>query len=483
MEATTLDLGPLEKGKNGNVVNVLVRKIRDAIQTGKLRSGDRIPPSRKLAKELQIARGSVVNALEILMAEELLIARRGAGVFVADLPSPPVRLPDVERAEFPLPLPPVPDPDIDRIDRTGIDFRPCRPSVAEFPLNLWKRCLARAGSKPLSPDYGDPLGSPGLRQCISDYLRRSRGLAFSTEDIIITNGILHGLSLISDLFLARGDKVVIEDPGYPLVRQVLKNKGAELIACPVDGDGLIVDALPKQCGRLKFVYVTPSHQFPEGTRLSSLRRNALIEWAQDNGVVILEDDYDGEYRYDVPPLPPLAAIPNRCTVYLGTFSKSLFPDLRLGFAVGAAPLIHRLGKLRSLQDYAPSSVLQNALSGFIQDGHFESHIHRMRRIYRTKRQSVIQAVRNVELPGRLTGLDSGLHGMLTFDEGCNADALAQMARVHGLLVASANRYRLEPSDPSNSLIVGYAAPSLEEIERGISTLHRLLQNGSSAVSS
>lgn len=469
----SLDLSLPDRRHKGAVTQGLVRQLRDRVRTEILRPGDRLPPSRHLAQELGIARGSVTTAYDILISEELLIARPGAGVFVATPPISCPTQPEQEVASFPLSLPPIPAPDIDPIVRGGIDFRPCRPSVSSFPLQVWRKCLARAGSRPLSPDYGDACGAMDLRRAIADYLHRARGLDVEPEAIFITSGILHGMSLLSALFLREGSKVAVEDPGYPLARQIFTERGATLIPCPVDRDGLIVEKLPRQCGQLRFLYVTPSHQFPEGTRLSAARRHALVQWAQENEVVLLEDDYDGEYRYDVPPLPPLAAIPNGCTVYLGTFSKTLFPDIRIGFAVAPPPLIQALGRFRALQDYAPSTVMQNALTDFIREGHFEKHILRMRRTYRTKRQAVLTAVRDSGMPAALTGLESGLHAMISLEDGGDAMALTARAAGEGILIPTLDRYRLHPTGVSDKLILGYAEPTRDAIAQGVATLARL----------
>ncbi len=196
---------------------------------------------------------------------------------------------------------------------------------------------------------------------------------------------------------------MMEDPGYPLVRQLFEASGVEVIACPVDNEGLVVEALPVDEDDISFVYVTPSHQFPCGSRLSARRRFALIDWATKHGAIIIEDDYDGEYRYDVPPLPPLASMPNDCVVYLGTFSKTMFPDVRVGYVVAPAPLIDALTKCRAIHEYGLGTATQHALTDFIARGQFEAHIARMAKLYRRKRLAIKQALDELQIPGKLRG--------------------------------------------------------------------------------
>ena len=466
----------LERGETGTTLaGSLVQRIRQSILTGVLKPGDRLPASRRLAGQLGVARGTITSAIDILVSQDLLVARRGAGVFVSEAPA---RLDDTESglsADFVVSLPEVPPPDMDSAAEARFDFRPCRPSTREFPQQHWKRCLAMAAAGERAPDYGDPCGSPELRRAIADYLRRSRGLVAKPDEIIVTSGIIHAVGLLSALFLERGAKVIMEDPGYPLARQVLQTSGAEVLPCPVDDNGLIVEALPESGRDFAFVYVTPSHQFPMGSRLSPSRREALIGWAAKNRVIVLEDDYDGEFRFDVPPLPPLAAMRNNCVVHLGTFSKTLFPNLRIGFAVAPAPLIEAMQRYRAIHEYAPNSVVQAALAEFIRAGHFEKHIHRMRRVYRAKRLTLRECLTEYDIPGKLIGLESGLHAVLMMPREASAERISAAARHDGLLVPPAGRYHFGPESPPNGLVIGYSEPDIETLKSGLRRLALLIR--------
>ncbi len=291
----------------------------------------------------------------MLLAEGILEARIGSGAFVSEAARKtrhnlrPPNHPILEVPSFLL------EPDVDLPAVAKIDFRPCRPSLEAFPLQAWRRCLSPADSATPSADYGEPLGHSQLRHAISDYLRRARGLTASPEEIIITNGAVHAMHLLAAIYLDKRSRVVVENPGYPLARQTFQLAGAEIISCGVDEEGLCVDRLPKKPTCVKFVYVTPSHQFPTGSRLSLSRRQALIDWADLHGIFVLEDDYDGEYRYDVPPLAPMASMDTHRVIYCRTFSKTMFPGLRIGFAVAPQPLIQLMAKMRTSTECGAST--------------------------------------------------------------------------------------------------------------------------------
>ena len=446
--------------------------IREVITRGDVSPGERLPPSRKLAADLGVARGTVGNAIDTLVAEGLLETRIGAGTFVADAASCLGRSnSNRKRQTFKQRPRRLARPDIDGPATAKIDFRPCRPSLAEFPLKVWRRSVSFASATLPSADYGDAKGQPALRDAICDYLRRARGLHTSAENVIVTNGALHAMHLAATLYLEKGSRVVVENPGYPLARQLFENAGAHTVACPVDEHGLVTDALPAKVAKLKFVYVTPSHQFPTGSRLSLARRRALVDWAERHGVLILEDDYDGEFRYDVPPLAPMAATDNNCVIYFGTFSKTMFPGLRIGFAAGPSSLIDAMAALRTFSEYAPNDLNQKALAHFIENKHYERHIHRMRRVYSKKRNALASAIDNLDAGADLAGIDSGLNAMIRLPKTLKGRAVAAAAAEnHGVLVPSIRRYAATRSIRDNALIIGYAAPTVDEIQKGVRAL-------------
>jgi len=461
---------PRNDRRKGSLTNQLVASLRTQILSGSIKPGDRLPSSRDLARDYGVSRGTIVNVIEILRAEELLVSRKGSGVFVANH-ADRVTASDT-RVSDKVVLKPTnaPFPTVEILPSSVIDLRPCRPSVSEFPLTAWRKCFANAATRSATPDYGDPQGVAELRNQISDYARRSRGLVANADQVFVSMGIIHAVGLLADLYLRPGAQVIMEDPGYPLARQVFERAGAEVIFCPVDKDGLVTDSLPRDARGVVFIYLTPSHQFPTGGRLSIERRTQIVEWAMRNKVLVLEDDYDGEYRYDVPPLPPMAAMPNECVVYLGTFSKTLFPDVRVGYVIASAALVQALVRCRTLREYDQPSSIQYALCDFIGSGLFAKHIRRMSKLYKEKRLTVVRALRALSVPGVLTGLDSGLHAVLTLDDGIDAEALSVRLAKSGLSVPPISHYQSSSLPMRGGLVIGYAAASFAQLSEGISLL-------------
>jgi len=454
--------------EKGSLSKQLADQIRERIETGELVAGDRIPPTRQLAKDLSIARGTVTTAVEMLLAEGMLEARVGSGTFVAnDANQAAVRprkkgLPNVEFVTKPIEL------DVDKKAPSKVDLRPCRPSLETFPLNVWRRCVSQAASAVPDSDYGDPLGNARLREEISAYLRRARGMQVDTGQIIITNGAVHAMYMIASLFLSPQRSVIFEDPGYPLARQVFSRTGAEMVFAPIDDHGMQLDRLDEAKQPTSLVYVTPSHQFPVGSRLSLGRRAELLSWAEDNGALIVEDDYDGEFRYDVPPLTPMAFMAPHLVVYCGTFSKTMFPGLRIGFAVADKSIIQAMACLRGVAEYAPNEPLQLALSKFIREGEYERHILRTRRHYAAKRKSVAE---QLAPQAKLTGLDSGLSGLIELPSEIPAKEVSFGLREKGILIPEVGRYVAGQTKARNALVCGYAEPSLKKLEKGLRAIN------------
>jgi GntR family transcriptional regulator/MocR family aminotransferase len=414
-----------------------------------------------------------MTAIEILLAEGLLEAKVGSGTYVS-MDASCITDNSQPNLELTLPLPRrVWKPNIDSCTPGQIDFSPCRPSLEGFPVQDWQRCLAHANSRVPAADYGDPQGDEKLRIVIAEYLRRSRGLTLSSDQILITNGTVEAIYLLSEMYLDRDCKVIVENPGYPLAQQALSLSGTKIIPCGVDENGLIIDDLPNDKDNYEFVYVTPSHQFPTGSRLSLGRRRALIDWAEQRKALIIEDDYDGEFRYDVPPLPALASMPNSCVVYCGTFSKTMFPGLRVGFVAASVKLIQQISNFRTILGYMPSSITQGGLAEFIERGHYERHIHRMRRLYARKRKTLSQALCDFMPTGTIRGLDSGLNVLVELGTSQSAIAISNKAKRAGVIVQPLQRYLINKDKKDNSIILGYAKPSIDEIIQGIKTLGKL----------
>ena len=453
-----------------NLSSQIAMQLRQAIDRGELRPGDRLPPSRRLAVELRLARGTVTNAIEQLLAEGLLEARVGSGTYVSQAASWSNSSFSEQAISSPAMLHDPPDADIDPPVSVQTDLRPCRPSLELFPMTVWRRCVADAASAIPSSDYGDPCGDVLVRQEISDYLRRARGMVADPYQIIITNGAVHAMHLLARLYLDDSRVAAVENPGYPLARQVLASTGALIRYCPVDEDGLVTDALVYGGLPLKVIYTSPSHQFPIGSRLSLTRRRELVGIAEKCDALIIEDDYDGEFRYDVLPLPPMYTMAPERVVYCGTFSKTLFPGLRIGFAVAPREVIEAMAALRAVSEYAPSETLQRALARFIGDGEYERHILRMRRLYATKRKRVTEGLESCR--ARATGLESGLSALIEIDPSTSAGMVSSSLLAQGIAVPALSRYDFTGDDQRNALVLGYAEPPQAKLERAVEAIAR-----------
>jgi GntR family transcriptional regulator/MocR family aminotransferase len=456
-------LPQLKHGSQLSLEKQLVRAVREAISCGRLRPGMRLPSSRRLAAELQVNRNTVVNALAQLVAEGYLTGRSGSGTFVSETI---MRSSGLFSRTSPSPmlqtLPPVPEPAITaRVEGAHIGGI-CQPSTATFPLTYWQKAWRQATRYVPSPQYGDPAGEPGLRAAVADYLAHARGLRCSPDDLLITSGATQGFALVAQALLASGMGVAFEEPGYPLARQVFAHYAARLQLVPVDQQGLCVDHLPEGPMGPKLVYVTPSHQFPLGVRLSAARRMALLEWATRQDAFILEDDYDSEFRYDAPPLPPLASLDSTGRViYVGTFSKALSPSLRIGYIL-APRLRERLRRLKCWMDYHPNTSVQLALEYFLKEGYFAQHLRRMRRLYAEKRAVLVQSLSPVQAIAAVRGLEAGLHAFVEFDAQVPIEPLVQHCLHQGILLMDLSHYyAAEPTQ--RGVVLGYGGLEQQEI--------------------
>ena len=348
-----------------------------------------------------------------------------------------------------------------------------------FPQAAWRKAVTAAASSLPTPDYGDPRGELRLRIALCGYLRRARSLYLSPQEIMITNGAASGMDLLARLYLNDKSVIAFEDPGYPLGRQVFAMTGAKILPIPIDNEGMQVEHIAASEENIRLIYTTPSHQFPTGNRMSLQRRKELIEWAQKNNALIVEDDYDSEFRYDVPPLPPIASMStNGCVAYFGTFSRTLFPALRLGYVVAPPPLISDMIALRTVLDYQTNTINQIALARFIEDGEFEKHILRMRRIYTKKRLVLNEAVKSSDVDWHLCGIDSGINGLIRIRQPFNPENFLRSAEQNDLSVTTAKHYSLATRDYDDSIVLGYSALTAEQITTGVATLASILRKQS-----
>lgn len=457
-------VGPIHVSLSGrgDLTTRIYSELKDAILDGRLRPGERLPPTRELAKRLEVARNTVAAAYERLTAEGFLIARVGSGTFVGALAQKRPRRAPVGGDVRPRPLwesirPMVTEP------AGTYDFRVGLPDWRLFPLETWRRLVSGELRTAVlrGADYRDPGGHPALRAAIARYIGISRSVRASAEDVLVTHGAQQGLDLIARVLIEPGATVAVEEPGYPPARQLFQSHGATLAYVPVDGEGIDVSAIPRAA---KLVYVTPSHQFPTGTPMSLARRTALLEWAQRRAAVVIEDDYDSEFRYSDRPLEPLQSLDRAGRViYLGSFSKTMLPMLRVGFVIAPGSLQPALHNAKQLADWRGDLVTQGALARFIDDGLLSRHIRKATRVY-AARHELITATLARDFAGFLDVVPSaaGLHLCAYLRPDASYEPVPW--------VETLDRYCF--SSAQNGLVIGYGAIQQEQITPGMRRLAR-----------
>ena len=396
-----------------NLSGEIYRQIRRAIADGRLRPGDCLPASRDLARSLQVSRTTVTVAYDRLAGEGFLTSRIGAGTFVGDHFAPSrarSRSVPTEGVLHPRPL-------WDSIKLSHafakpaeFDFRTGLPDASLFPHEAWRRLLNRELRAQVASAavYDESGGHRGLREAIARHAGVSRGLQVSPGDVTITNGAQQALDLIGRALVAPGDRVAVEDPGYAPPRYLFSSLGARVQGVPVDDEGIVVDAIARDT---RLVYVTPSHQYPLSVTMSLPRRLALLEWAARNNAAIIEDDYDSEFRFDERPLEPLQTLDTSGrVVYVGSFSKTLLPALRLGFLVTPGCCTAAVHKAKYVSDWHTSTLIQAVLARFIDDGGFARHLRKVGRVY-AERRALIANILKRDLAEHLMIVPSvaGLH--------------------------------------------------------------------------
>jgi GntR family transcriptional regulator/MocR family aminotransferase len=472
-------------------------QLRTAMRAGVLTGGERLPSTRALARQLAVSRTVVTEAYQQLYAEGWLEGRHGSGTYVADLPDYPRHPPAATRHAPPatrhstasasaagltaapstagLTAVPVSASPAGLTagsaagsahDAWTADLRPGSPWVKAYDEAAWRRAWRKAAD--LAPsDSPDPSGLPRLREALAAHLRRSRGVPVAAGDLMVTRGTGNGLDLVAATLLRPGDKVGVEEPGYPTARHVLAARGARIVPCPVDGDGVIVGALPDD---LRLLYTTPAHQYPLGGRLPISRRERLLAWARRTGAMVIEDDYDAEFRYDVAPLPALYGLDPATVVLVGTLSKSLAPDVGVGWVLAGPELLDRLAATRRLlADRTPGPV-QAAVATLLERGDLERHLRRMRLEYARRRAVIVDI-----LGDRVKGDTAGLHVLVELPAPA-VQPLVAAARERGVLLDSTERHHLGPPRVWG-LVLGYGSASLGELRRGCEVVAELIAAG------
>jgi GntR family transcriptional regulator/MocR family aminotransferase len=416
-------------------------QLRDAIRDGRLQPGTRLPSSRALATELGVGRNSVADALAQLVAEGWLVARHGAGTWVAERPD------DVATA-------PPSRPEADRPAR--FDLRPGIPDLSAFPRSAWvaasRRALAVAPDRSLG--YGDPRGLRVLRDALAEYLGRARRVAVDPGRIVVCAGISHGLALLCSL-LRRGGAttVAVEVYGHRAHHELIARSGLAVTTVPVDGRGAVVDAL----GEAAAVVLTPAHQFPMGMVLDPARRRQAIRWAAANGAIVLEDDYDGEFRYDRQAVGAMQSLAPDQVVYAGTVSKSLAPGLRLGWLALPAALLDDLVDVKRIAGANTSAVDQLTLAELITSGGYDRQIRRSRLVYRRRRDRLVEVLAKYAPTVEASGIAAGLHVLAHLPGRAEEEVIAVAAR-HGLVVEGLGAYTEPGHEHPPALVIGYATP-------------------------
>ncbi|GAA0378680.1 PLP-dependent aminotransferase family protein [Microbispora corallina] len=420
----------------GGLAAQIARELREAIRSGRLAPGSRLPASRDLARDLGVSRGVVVEAYEQLVAEGFLEARTGAGTRVAAVaPRAPAEPPSPPEAE--VDAEPDAEPDGERQEPCGPYYghRPTSPDLGAFPRQAWlaavRHVLTALPNDAL--DYGDPGGVPDLRAELAAYLGRVRAAAARPEDIVVVTGVAQGLSLaVHTLSAARGRRLVlaVEDPTSVRQLPLLQRAGAEVVPVPVDREGIVVAALART--RAEAVLVTPAHQYPTGVVLSPRRRAELIAWAADTGAFVLEDDYDAEFRFDRDPVGCLQGLAPGRVLLSGSVSKALAPGLRLGWVVAPRALAADVRRARGEFDLGSPVIDQYALAHLIRTGGHDRHLRRMRREYRDRRDALVLALAE-HLPWiEAHGISAGLHLYAEYVPGPDVNALVMAAQAAGL---------------------------------------------------
>lgn len=464
----------------------LYRSLRDAILAGRLRPGFQLPATRELARHHRLARGTAVAAFEQLRAEGYLKAWVGSGTYVAAVV--PDNLLETGR---PRPAPRRPPSDKRRLSGYArraepfhnIEpgsvraFRCHQPALDLFPISLWASLTARRLRQATTAQLLScpPLGYRPLRQAVADYLSAGRGVNCTADRVAIVSGTQEALDVTARVLLDPGDRAAMEDPGYPGAALVFAAAGARIVPVPVDGEGILVD--PKRLRDCRLVYLTPAHQFPMGVSLSAARRVALLDWAARSGAVLFEDDYDSEFRYVGRPVPALQGIdPGASVIFSGSFSKVLFPSLRLGYLVLPEDLVERYAAVKSLTHRHPGYLEQVVLADFIRGGHLGRHLRRMREVYAERRSVLLEEI-EARLRDRLTldGLEAGLQTAGWLAPGVDAARLAERAARREVEVVPLNRYRRLPASPAREgVLLGFAAVDGPELRRGVRVLEQLL---------
>ncbi|HPJ01488.1 MAG TPA: PLP-dependent aminotransferase family protein [Candidatus Limiplasma sp.] len=438
----------------------LFRILKDGILSGKLAAGEALPSTRELAKELGVSRNTVCAAYDMLWTEGYILNRPGAPSRVAEGLS--LRLPE---------KPDTPRKADKQVMNIRWDFATGKPDLTAFPWKQWNEGLKQAAESLTETQfaYTGPKGYAPLCEALAGWLKRARNLDVHARDIFITSGSTQALYLLTEILHQNGRGFGLENPSHPGVRTMIRDKGYPLCWMPADEHGADIAALQGQA--LSAVYVTPSHQYPLGGILPADRRAALIRLAEDRDFYIIEDDYDSEFRYTGTPISPIRAMSASRIVYVGTFSKTLFPALRIGFVVLPEALQQQWKHSRNYMDVQNPVLEQAALAWFLQTRRMDKHIRRMKRLYGQKRQTLLLSLHSTFGDTAIPQGDaSGLHIALRFPDYMFGEAFAKQCEKTGIRILPVSKYAESASAYHDTLLLGYGHLTMEQIEQGVKAL-------------
>lgn len=441
----------------------IYQSLKDQMTRGRIKSGETLPSTRELSRNLNVSRSTVSEAYDMLIAEGYVISSQGAPTRVAEglgmewNPSSSLRVEAPQESVY------------------QADFRTGQPDLRLFPRHLWLRMIHCAAEELEPEHYGYTGGSglPELRNEIASWLFRSRGLKVFAEDIFITQGATHALHLAAELLCRRDGVILTEDPCHTGMLRTFINSGCNIVPVPADESGIRTEQLKSR--KAAAVYVTPSHQFPLGGILPASRRTSLIRFARENDVYIIEDDYDSEFRYCGEPISPLQAMDPQRVIYVGTFSKSFYPALRVGYVILPGELQNQWVRLRTYTDVQNPVLEQAALALLLRTRKLDRHVQKMRRIYGERRRVLLESLEeNFKTEWRAFGDNAGLHLTVEFPGLCFDDAFRKSCREHGINVTTAEFHCIEKGNHRNKLLIGYGHLTPEEIRKGIGLLQRFI---------
>lgn len=459
---------PIDRTLDMSLIRQVYEQIRTRILHGELVAGECLPPTRELASQLEVSRNVVVEAYEQLLAEGFIEGRQGSGTYVAE----GAYLEQQQKKEF---LSFFEMHHLKEETNDVIDFRSGLPALDMFPRNTWgqiaKQVCADTSNSVFG--YGYPEGRVELRHILSRYLKRTRGVHCHPDQLVITSGATQALSLITNLLLSSGDKVIIEDPITNEIQTIFTSTGALLHPIPVDEQGMRTELIPLN-EKPSFIFVTPSHQFPLGGALPIQRRIQLMQFARKVDCFIVEDDYDSEFRYEGAPINSLQGLDPDRVIYIGTFSKILSPALRLGYLILPPSITKRCKDLKWFTDLHTPSLQQLTMARFIDERHLERHIRKMKKIYKSRRDHVKKClVEEFDTKVKISGDSTGLHLIVEFQSTVFTDQrVSTIMKEHKVKVYPVELHTIQKGKHQNKIILGYGNLSKEEIQVGI---HRLKQ--------